>query len=43
MKQARLTDGDWIASTAESQPAPAQSDENETNSERYPTTKAVLC
>lgn len=43
MKQSRLTDDDWTASTAESQPSPAQSDENETSGESYPETKAALC
>lgn len=43
MKQARLTDGDWTASTAESHSASAQSDENNTSGGSRPATKATLC
>jgi SprT-like protein len=43
MKQARLTDGNWTDSTAESQPAPAQSDTDEKCGESHPATKAALC
>ncbi|ADJ16716.1 SprT family zinc-dependent metalloprotease [Halalkalicoccus jeotgali] len=43
MKQTRLTDDDWTASTAESQPVPAQSDTDEKSGESLPTTKAALC
>lgn len=43
MKQARLTDNDWTTSAAESQSAPAQSNEDESSEENHPKTKAALC
>lgn len=43
MKQARLTDGNWTASTAESHSAPAQRDIDEKRSGSHPATKEALC